>query len=300
MDYDNFKNLRIGIIGGSYGLGSFFVKFFKSENFDVCFSSRKSGDDFAKSLGVKRYSSNIELVENCDVVILCVPISSMKVVLDEVYSSLKGKIFLEFCSVKEFVVDEFKRLEKKDNLGIEFHSIHPMFPDTIDCVKGHGFLFNYTNKENSKFLKDFRNFLKEKEAILEDLDYVEHDKMMALVQGLNHFTFFTFSKTMTKLNFDLDLLKNLASPPFRCFSIFCTRYVLQNAKLYAEIQFFNSEIKEVLNIFREEIDKFYDIIERKDEDEFVEYVDSMKDYFSQRKIDSDFSNKVIEFVSKNS
>lgn len=289
------QNLKYGVIGGKQGFGSWLVEFFNKESFNVSYSSRNKSDNFEN---IDYYSDNCELVRNSDVIFLSVPINSMIEVLNEIYDELENKILVEVCSVKTFLIEEFERLNKEKNIKFEFHSVHPMFAQTIKNPKGQGFVFTYSNTKKSEFIKEFRELLESKDAILQDMYYKEHDKTMALIQSLNHFNLFVGAKTLKKSGFDFEKHMPLCSPTYRIFTMLFTRFVLQNPKLYAEIQLYNTYSLDVISLFKKEMGVLYEKIQNRDEEGFVEYVDSMKEFYEKNKKDSELSDILFEDLGK--
>ncbi|MEO2154214.1 MAG: prephenate dehydrogenase dimerization domain-containing protein [Nanoarchaeota archaeon] len=83
-------------------------------------------------------------------------------------------------------------------------------------------------------------------------DYKKHDKIMVLIQGLNHFNIFVLAKVLEEVakenNLSIKELKQLASS-YSIFITFFTRYVLQNEKLYSEIQITNDYNNKIIGKF---------------------------------------------------
>ncbi|WP_158281542.1 prephenate dehydrogenase/arogenate dehydrogenase family protein [Sediminitomix flava] len=280
-----FKGKKIGVIGGSQGLGSWFVKHFRYRGLDTKFTSLDETTEF---------NSNIELVEAVDIVVLAVPIQAMTSTLEEIYPHLSGKFLIEICSVKKFIVDKFLELKQAyPEVDLSYYSIHPMFGPRIKNLTGHAFLFNYIYKEQIEFTQSLKEFLLEDYAVIHDIDYLEHDKLMGLVQGLNHFNLFVSARTLHDFHDNIEMIKAVSSPAYRIFLVFFTRYVLSNAELYADIQMYNEYVTEVLKTFRKEVDNLLDLIENKDRTGFVSYVDEMKPYFEDNASDISTSTQLI-------
>ncbi|MDW8286818.1 MAG: prephenate dehydrogenase/arogenate dehydrogenase family protein, partial [Flammeovirgaceae bacterium] len=114
---------KIGVIGGSMGMGSWLVKFCQEHQLNVKFTSQDEKTQF---------QSNQELVEWADVIFLAVPIAVMTEVLEEIYPFLHQKTVIDVCSVKKFIFDKFNDLsEKLPHVKMSYCSVHPMFSQTI-------------------------------------------------------------------------------------------------------------------------------------------------------------------------
>ena len=267
-------------------MGKWLCTFFAEQGFQVGFSS---SDDMSQ------YVSNVHLTNESDVVILAVPISKMEEVLFEIYPYLHEKLLVDVCSVKSGVIKAFEETAARYNsIGCSYMSIHPMFAPSVVDIEGQVVLFNHfvgTDAATQLFWKDlFSN----KGALVKDISYSEHDRLMGLIQGLNHFNVFVSAKTLAHMGADLDFIKSLSSPSYRIFLLFYTRYVLQNPRLYAEIQIFNPYVKEVTQLFMKEAQLLLGIIEQRDFDGFENYVKEIQPFFQHNKEDSAISDKLIE------
>lgn len=276
---------KIGIIGGSRGLGSWLVKFFMENNYTVRFSSADAHT---------QVPDNRTLVALSDVVFVAVPIGAMCNVLSEIYPLAHGKTIVEVCSVKKFIIEHYEQLRQQyPEVQADFLSVHPMFGPMLRHLKGQVVLFNYLIGSNLWAI-EFRNLLEAHQARCFDIDYLHHDEVMGVVQGLNHFNVFASAKTLNTLGNQLGIIRDVASPPYRIFLIFFSRYVLQDAGLYADIQMYNEFVPRVLDIFRQEVDNLYRLIISKDRQGFLDYVAVARGYFEENREDIGISNHLIE------
>lgn len=277
---------RIGVIGGSQGMGKWLVEYFKAKGFDVGFSSNDSRT---------QYLTNVQLVTDSDIIILAVPISAMDTVLDQIFPYLEGRTVIDVCSVKSGIVDKFSRLlELYDSVECNYMSIHPMFAPSIESILGQVVLFNYAHVKDLRIVENWKSIFASDGAEVMDVDYVEHDKTMGIIQGLNHFNVFVSAKTLARHGDNLDLIKRLSSPTYRIFVIFFTRYVMQTPRLYAEIQIFNPYVKEIVRLFMDEAKQLLNVIEKQDFDGFENYVLGMQPFFAANTEDTQLSNFLIE------
>lgn len=280
---------KIGVVGGNQGLGSWVVKFFRAQGIETRFSSRGKESEF---------ESNRQLADWADIVILAVPISAMSNVMEEVFPSLDDKYLVDLCSVKKFVVEKYNSLRQVYSEVLpKYLSIHPMFGPSIKSFDGNVVLFNHVDGAEDLEVA-FKEFFLSHHGIVKDVQYIKHDKQMGLVQGLNHFNVFVSAKTMARYNEDFEDIKSVASPPYRIFIVFYTRYVMQNPLLYADIQMRNEYVYEVVRIFRDEMNRLFDIIQMKDRDSFIDYITEMQGFFSQNEGDIEVSSHLMQKLSE--
>ncbi len=285
--------MKIGIVGGSRGMGRWMLEFFKKRGYYTCFTSAD---------GESMFDSNVEMVGAVDTVLLCVPISAMQPVLEEIYPHLHGKMLVEVASVKKFVIEKFEALQQQHpSVNCDFSSVHPMFAPTLVHLQGQVMLFTWQSGKGETAAWLRQEFTRGR-ARLFDLDYLAHDRIMGVVQGLNHFNVFVSGRTLERLSGHTGSIKDFASPSYRIFLIFYARYVLQDPQLYAEIQMYNEFVPEVLEIFKQEVENLLSIIKNKDRQAFVDYVKSARPYFEENTEDLGISSHLIEqlgeYISK--
>ncbi|MCX6773944.1 MAG: prephenate dehydrogenase/arogenate dehydrogenase family protein, partial [Candidatus Micrarchaeota archaeon] len=146
-------NKKVGIFG--YGRFGQVMAGLLRGSFDVYVTNRSDKSALAKENGVK-FLSQKELLESCDTVFLCVPIS-------EVEQVLKGNKFredsvvIDTCSVKEYPVEMMIKY-----LPIEARIIasHPMFgPDSIkNGASGLNFVIHNVRCDKETFDSWFSYF----------------------------------------------------------------------------------------------------------------------------------------------
>jgi prephenate dehydrogenase len=125
--------MKIGIIGGTRGLGRTIAWYLKDFDFDVTVTGRDTivGKQVSEDLGIKYSDDNKKIVQNSDIVIVSVPISSTESVIEELAPFMKeGSLMIDVTSVKE---GPSKKMQECLNEGVEFIPTHPVFgPRTTD------------------------------------------------------------------------------------------------------------------------------------------------------------------------
>ena len=169
---------------GVYGLGRFgyFWAELLSGKFDVSAYNRSIEKPCPEN--VKRCSRD-ELL-NCDVIYLCVSISSFEKVLKSLSPDIKpGTLIVDTCSVKTYPTSVMENILQKD---ISYLATHPMFgPDSgKNGVEGLPMVFcsgRCPEEVQQEWISAFRDF---------GLDVIEmsaeqHDREAAFTQGITHF-----------------------------------------------------------------------------------------------------------------
>ena len=154
--------MKVGIIGGSDGLGKTLIYFLR-DDFDVIISARdhKKGRTIANELGIEYIESNTQLAEMCDVVIVSVPIHFTPDVIREVAPFMRKEIPSQ--TMKESLPDD-----------VEYLPTHPIFgPRTTELdnqvivltpdKKGKWFdrIYSYLDSKNMRIIEDNNNEINE-------------------------------------------------------------------------------------------------------------------------------------------
>jgi prephenate dehydrogenase len=77
----------------------------------------------------------------------------------------------------------------------------------------------------------------------------EHDRMMAVVQGLMHFSSVALVSALRSLGVNIKDLNSYSSPVYRIRMDFAERILNQDAELYADIALSNPRTKEVISAY---------------------------------------------------
>ena len=119
------KELEIGIIGGTGGIGRWFVDFFEKEGYTVHVSGRRTGMDMD------------EMAQKCQVVIVSVPIGVTTQVIEQVGPKMKKEsLLMDFTSLKEEPVKAMLECSSSEVMGC-----HPLFGPDVSSIEGQNIVF---------------------------------------------------------------------------------------------------------------------------------------------------------------
>ena len=239
----------IGIIGGTGKMGQFLERFFKDRGFSVLISSRKTE------------LKNIELAKKSDVVIVSVPLGSVIDVIAEVALHVKKDGLL--CDISAVKEEPVKAMMKGDSSVV---GIHPVFGPMVESLKKQTVvLCPARGDEWFVWLKDI---FEKAGARVQITTPEQHDRMMAVIQGLVHFSSITSALTLKKLGVDMEETLAFASPNYRIATGVIGRILAQNPEVYADISLHNKYVKEVVDTFRESSDEVSSAVINKDKAKF--------------------------------
>ena len=280
-------------------LASFILKNFR-ENIELTITWRNidKWEKAVKELKCKFSTETKKVIQDSDITIFAVPIVHTTKLIEMFAPYLKhGSVVCDVTSIKKEPSEALKKYAPSSVLVIP---THPMFGPFVSSIAWQIFVLTPDGEvkkdKRYKFLKKF--LIKSWAKVVEETPE-EHDKMMAVVQGLTHLNMFVLADTMKKLNFDIKKSFNFISPIYKIMISSVGRYVWQNPKLYADIQMNNSEVLNVHKEFMKSMQEFNNFVLEKDEQSFIENIGSSKKYFKDEAEKWQFyTDKIIFMLSK--
>jgi prephenate dehydrogenase len=195
----------IGIIG--FGRFGKLTAKYLAEDFDVFVSNRSDKSSEIKEIGAR--TASMKMVCQQKIVILCVPISTLKQVLSEIEPLLrKNVLVVDVCSVKVYPSRWMKELLPKT---VSILATHPIFgPDSAsDSLKGRK-IFLSPIRIGKKPYQKIKTYLSSKELTIIESTPADHDEQIATSLALAHFIGRTLSEFgAAQLNIDSEGYKRL-------------------------------------------------------------------------------------------
>ncbi len=255
------SKITIGIIGGTGVMGRLFEKEFLSAGFDVLIAGRKT---------TLTYN---DLVRQSQVVILSTPVKSAIEIAKKIGTILKkDQLFMDFCSLKEDVVASML-----ENSCAEVCGTHPMFGPFVDSLKNQNVVI--CPCRGKKWTDWVEKFFKSKGAVVTKMDPLEHDKNMAIIQGLTHFLTISLAKFIQEKNILPDDISSCSTPIFRLKLDLIGRLFAQDTHLYSTLISENRHtqkvVDEFLNVFCKTKEKMF----INNEEKKVDFLEEIKKYY---------------------
>ena len=260
-------NMKIGIIGGSDGLGKTLVYYFRDE-FDVTITARdhQKGRKVADELNVNYVESNTQLAEMSDMLIISVPINNTPSVIREVAPFMKkGSVMIDVTSIKE---EPLKAMEEYLPPNVEYIPTHPIFGPRTTEVDNQ--IIALTPTKKGKWYPKVYNYLAEKNMRIIETTAKHHDYMMSIVQVLTHFSFISTASAMEKLKVDINETEDYESPIYNLMIDMIARIVSQNPYLTYYIQTMNNNGPKIRKAFSDAVDELRESIDENDDEKFIE------------------------------
>jgi len=259
------QNIIIGIIGGTGAMGQWFKTFFEEQGHKVLIASRKTE------------LTPVECAKKCDVVIVSVPIDKTVEIIKQIGPHIKEDALLtDFTSLKSEPVKAMLAHSKSEVIGC-----HPVFGPTIKSLKKQTVVLCPARGE--KWLSWFKEIFEKNGAFVKIANPKEHDKAMAIVQSLRHYTELAFANTIKDLKVDVKETLEYTSPVYWLRMITMGRLLAQDPRLYADIEVMNPETIKVIDSYINSLKILRDIVKKKDVEGFVNLFEENSEYFKDFK-----------------
>jgi len=247
--------MKAGIIGGTGKMGQFFVPVFERAGYEVLVSGRKTA------------LTNAELAQECDLVCVSVPIHDTVRVIDEIAPLMHEDQLL--CDLTSLKVRPVEAMLRSDAAVI---GLHPMFGPTVSSLRSQTIIVCPARADAARvewLLEIFRN----EGAACTIATPEEHDRMVAIVQGLTHFVTLSMAETVRRLGIDIRATQAFTSPVYQIELSLMGRLLSQDPALYADILQQNPYVPGVLSACRDSVADLSSVVAAHDPEQFRAFFD---------------------------
>ena len=234
-------------------MGRLFTPVFERAGYEVLVSGRST------------LLTNTDLAEQCDLVIVSVPIHDTVRVIDEISPLLnKDQILCDFTSLKTVPVAAMLK-SKASVIGL-----HPLFGPTVQSLR-HQTIIVCPARAEENILRSLLSLFCDEGAQCTLTTPEQHDRMMAVVQGLTHFVTLCMADSVRRLGIDIETTRTFTSPVYQIELSLVGRLLSQDPSLYADILQQNPFVPEVLSICTSSAEDLRRIVNTKDPALFKEF-----------------------------
>ena len=245
--------MKAGIIGGTGKMGRLFVPVFERAGYEVLVSGRSSS------------LTSEDIARQCDLVIISVPIRNTVRVISRIAPILRpGQVLCDFTSIKVKPVEAMLR-SAADVVGL-----HPMFGPTVRSLKSQTIIVCPARIDDKK-LQDLVAIFRNEGARCTITTPEDHDRMMAVVQGLTHYVTLCMAESIRRLGIDIETTQEFTSPVYQIELSLIGRLLSQDPELYADILQQNPYVPGVLAACRESAADLAGLVSQKDAAGFREF-----------------------------
>ena len=224
------KTINVGIIGGTKGMGQWFAGLLQKENCTVHICGRKT------ALRIN------EMAKICNVVVVAVPISATADIIKQVGPLLaKDTLLMDLTSLKKEPVKLMLANSPAEVIGC-----HPLFGPDLTDVSGQNIVL-YPARGNEWF-PWIKNICEKNKLVVLETAPDEHDKMMAIVQALNHLNTIILGMALAETDIPLTEITKFSTPIFKTKLEIIKKVFTETPELYADIITENPQTGKMLDI----------------------------------------------------
>jgi prephenate dehydrogenase len=254
------RDLTIGIIGGTGGMGQWLKGFFEGSGYQVLVASRRTR------------LRPLELCKNSDVVVLSVPMNVVEEIAIEIGPHVKKEsLLLDVTSLKVKPLEVMLKHSSSSVVGT-----HPLFGPDTKSIENHTVVL--CRGRGDKWFAWLSNLLDKKGAKTKITTPEEHDRMMAIVQGLTHLSTIVLAHTMMNLNARISETLDYATPVYESKLRTIRRLFTQNLGLYRDIELLNPYVSDVATAFLHSVEETVGMIKNGDVKGFEQCLQVVGDF----------------------
>lgn len=206
-------------------------------------------------------STRLDGVRQADLVLLAVPLAALEQVVAELQPHVQaGQMVVDISSLKVPTLD----LLHKHLHGVQLLGVHPMFGPGAAGIRDKNILLTPLSVGDRTLTDRVSRYLSAKGARVTVLSPREHDHIMGLVLGLPAFLAIAAGDTLADFG-GLARLRTLGGTTFRLLLLLIEAVLSQDQELYRTIQFDSSAVRDVSLAFRPSVDRWADMLARRDE-----------------------------------
>ncbi|AHG86699.1 T-protein [Bibersteinia trehalosi USDA-ARS-USMARC-190] len=252
---------KIVVVGGRGKLGGLFVRYFARSGY------------YVEVLGGQDWQNAESILNNADVVIVCVPIDKTVQVIEQLQPYLtENMILADLTSVKAQPLAKMLEVHGGAVVGL-----HPMFgPDIASMAK------QVVACCNGRFADRYQWLLEQIRlwgAKIEQIDATEHDHSMTYIQALRHFSTFAYGLHLSRQPVKLSQLLALSSPIYRLELAMIGRLFAQDGALYADIIADKPENLSVIEALQQSFSDSLNFFKQGDKQGFIETFEQVHRWF---------------------
>ncbi len=257
------------LVIGTGKMGQWFVRYLTGRGHKVNVCDTRPEKKERSTIGLR------DGVKGADMIIICVPISSTKQILEDVLAMKPKGIVLDITSVKDSIIPTMRAATGE---GFDVGSIHPMFGPE-GSVYGRNIVI--CDCGSDKAMEKAEELFEGTGARMTRMPVEEHDELISYVLGLSHAANIAFFRTLARSGVDYGKLDQISSTTFRSQATTSKRVANESPDLYYDIQHLNPHSKHCLDLFLESVGEIEASAMDRESKRFVEIMQEGKEYFGE-------------------
>ena len=253
------KEAVIGIIGGTGGMGRWFAELLRSEGHTVHCAGRRDG------------LRPEEMARICNVVVVSVPIGVTREVIERVGSLLpRESLLMDLTSLKEEPVKAMLNASRCEVIGC-----HPLFGPAITSLTGQNVVL--CPGRGSNWLSWLQAIFEKNQAVVTVTTPEHHDRMMSMVQVLNHLHTIHLGLILGGEKLTVEELRPWSTPVFTQKMEMIRKVFQDQPDMYAEILVNNPHLEKICDLYRQHLFLLEAAVREKDPKQVIDLMQQSKE-----------------------
>jgi prephenate dehydrogenase len=241
-------------------MGSWFASLFESQGLSVSSAGKRTGLNPAT------------VARECEVVIVSVPITDTIKVIKELGPLVREDgLIMDLTSIKKGPVEAMLKYSRAEVLGA-----HPLFGPEEEEAEGQKVVICPGRGE--EWSKWFTGILDKAGVKIVKMDPEKHDRLMGLIQGVNHFSTLALALCIERSGFGLEEISNCTTRSFNQKFDRIKSMLKQSPELFESLIMDNPEAGEFIEQYYDSADKMIRVARERDREAFKEIFNSLKDF----------------------
>lgn len=254
------RSRKVCLIGGDGGMGRLFHRLLRDRGHEVVVLEK--GDDLRTA----------PAVSDSEIVIVAVPMAAACEVVRTVAPRIGADALL--CDINSLKRDVCREMEATSAQAI---GLHPMFGPSVQSFRGQKVVV--CDVRSGPLASEFVGELAALGAEIVESDPTTHDRMMAVVQVLVHFSTIVMGEALRRTGTEIQDSLRFTSPIYRLELAVVGRIFTQNADLYGEILMSNPFGEGMRTAYVEAAADIARIVAEGDRNQFIEEFDAISEWF---------------------
>ena len=226
-------------------------------------------------VGRKTGITPVEMAKQCDVVVISVPIADTVKVIRELGPLVsENGLLMDLTSIKKGPVEAMLKYSHAEVVGA-----HPLFGLNIGADSK--FRIALCPGRGQKGLNWLKGVLTDADLSVTVLPPQEHDDMMGLIQGVNHFSTLALGLCISRSGFKLEDLKNCSTQTFKERLDRISSILGQPAELFGSLLMDNTQAGKFIDRYLHAAKDLANMSRKKDKDAFEYFFEMLKEFFSK-------------------
>jgi prephenate dehydrogenase len=184
-----------------------------------------------------------DLAGLCNVIVVAVPIAATAEVIKQIGTLMPAdSLLMDLTSIKKEPVELMLSCSRADVIGC-----HPLFGPSLTDITGQNVVL--CPARGKSWLSWLKNILEKNGLVVLEKTPEKHDKMMAIVQVLNHLNTISLGMALAKTGIPLAEINKYATPIFQTKVEIVKKIFTENPGLYADIITQNPATINILDLY---------------------------------------------------